>query len=368
MISDRSANSRIRGILYAGDLTQNAWTQGTDSDGNDDDEFQWYQDSISGQKRFFFDGLGNHDVQETGDIIKSNPNVIANDIRDRKRNTQKAAFDGTRPHYAWFWHDVLFIQANLFPGDSASANFPHNPDKALQFIKDTLPAAIGPVVIIHHYGFDDFSTGNGGPCDDVPDANGKFDEPWWTESERVAYWNAIKNYNVVAIFTGHLHLTPSSTCPWRIDWFRPSGATGGPEFIPTFVSGAARDGIYLDVEINNANQVHVTRREQDGSVNAEECATFQEPVYVTPEYLLSPLSPRNYGWSIAPWTTMQDVAVALNQSARYPTTDSKGLPLCDQNEVHVNITTGYYPGGATLNSKMSLNPINGPIVLGADVP
>jgi len=356
MVQELSNDFRVRGILYAGDLTQNAWTQGNQ------DEFSWYQQAISGVAHYFYDGLGNHDVKQTSDTIKSNPNVIIADVRDRKHNTAKARKAGSgRPHYSWDWHDVHFIQANLFPGDEPSADYPDlDPDQALAFVSNTLSQNVGstgrPVVLIHHYGFDGFSINNGSdPCDDVITADHtKEDGDWWAESDRVAYWNAIKNYNVIAIFTGHLHLfavTNYNACHGEVDWVRPAGATRGPEFIRTFIAGAARNGAWLDVEINGSNQVHIQRRDQTGFVQDEVCYSFSQPVYVDN----SQAAP-GYGWWYDPWPTVGEVAGAINKSARYPD--------CDENEIPVYITSGSYNEGVTFDSKALIQAVGGNVTIG----
>ena len=102
-------------------------------------------------------------------------------------------------------------------------------------------------MLIHHYGFDDFSI-----------AQGRYLEEWWTAAQRLAYWNAIAPYNVAAIFTGHLHVGPNFTSSSErfISWTRPNGAAGGPPSIPTFVSGAARGVHSSDLEKLTIKQQH----------------------------------------------------------------------------------------------------------------
>jgi predicted phosphodiesterase len=63
-----------------------------------------------------------------------------------------------------------------------------------------------PVILFHHYGFDDFSVN------------------WWTEEERQAYADAIEGYNIVAIFHGHRH--KSFNYQWQgVDVFSPGSVT-----------------------------------------------------------------------------------------------------------------------------------------------
>lgn len=217
-------NCAIRGIIVAGDLTHQSR----------DKELSWYRDGgIQGAVRFVYDGYGNHDAES--DTIKD---FI---LKDRRRETVATGVQA--PHYSWDWHDVHFVQLNLFPGNEPSNNI--DPEKSLDFLENDLREQVRdtnrPVVIIHHYGFDGFSTDY---TDDKQEAY------WWTEAQRLQYWEAIKNYNVQAIFTGHVHLSKKDKeDKWHIPWLRPKNATGGPASFDTFVAGAAKYGVFLDVYI-----------------------------------------------------------------------------------------------------------------------
>ena len=248
----------IRGIIVSGDLTQNAR----------EDEHDQYVASITGIQKYVFEGLGNHDINVTGST--SNPKNRRNYTGKKARNTfptKRPDPDTDRfPHYSWDWHDVHFVQLDLFPGDdppgSGYSGEDLDPRKALAFLKDDLGDNVGssgrPVVLIHHYGFDSFSA------------------VWWTDAQRKAYWNAIKNYNVIAIITGHSHLSSSST-DWEQDFDKPSGADNRPDG-KTSIPGAARgptscdaltnacfNGAFLDITINACNQFIVTRKDDQGT-------------------------------------------------------------------------------------------------------
>jgi hypothetical protein len=294
-----------------------------------------------------FDGLGNHDVKQHSDEIKSNPPVLRDEVADRKRNTAKRrkAAD-PNPHYSWDWHDVHFIQANLCPMDDPfPAREDHDPAKSLTFVRNTLEEKVGssgrPVVLIHHYGFDDLSLGLAQ------------DPEWWREEDRVNYWNTISPYNVIAIFSGHTHLEKAhGTNEWWIPWSRPAGATGGPASINTFVAGAALNGIFLDVEINGANQVSVKRRHKDSSSPvAEVCYSFERPVYVNQAHAAS-----GYGWPDDAWPTVWEASAAINKSARFT--------QCDENMIQVYISAGSYPGAVTFDSNVLIQGTGGAVIIG----
>lgn len=320
MTSRLTSDSTIRGICYAGDLTQ--FTHG--------DELETYLDSIKGFTRFVFDGLGNHDLH-------NGRTAVWESVRDRKRITARTQDSDPHPHYSWDWHDVHFVQLNLMPANEKAPNTPHlnndnhDPMEALTFLIADLALHVGnsgrPVMLIHHYGFDDFSIARGGNL-----------EEWWTAAQRLAYWNAIASYNVAAIFTGHLHIGPNVTSSAKrfISWTRPDGAAGGPPSIPTFVSGAARDDAYLDVEFNNANQLRVQVRNRTGGVTGSRCYIRPTPIWVAPTTSLV-----GRGWKNDPYTSflpaMNAAALRINDAA------CPDEPVAD-----IRVKPGSYAGGVRL--------------------
>ncbi|WP_426751553.1 discoidin domain-containing protein [Myxococcus sp. Y35] len=257
MVNAISQNPQVRGMVVAGDLTQNTRPR---------DEFASYKRAISGMSRFVYDGIGNHDQHEATfaqqfacglpsgmDSTCVDRVEIQNDIHERKRSTVLTLRGN--PHYSWDWHDIHFVQLNLFPGTEASPTRPeHSPKDSLVFLMMDLAFHVGtsgrPVVLIHHYGFDPFSTG---------EENGKY---WWTEAQRVAYWDAIASYNVIAIFTGHNHRGPGS--PFQEFFYRPAGRISGPDRFLSFVSGAATSGAYLDVMVDDA-ALTLTQKDSHGT-------------------------------------------------------------------------------------------------------
>jgi hypothetical protein len=252
--SDRS----VRGLLIAGDLTQNARPL---------DEFADYKDRIRGMSRFVYDGMGNHDLTrptwdqrlacDFGLDTCVDPAAIRRDIRSRKRSTSATRVGD--PHYSWDWQDVHFVQLNLFPGNGTTADqydSSLDPMGSLEFLRNDLAAHVGPagrpVVLMHHVGFDPLSTGDGGAG-----------PAWWTAAQRAAYWDVIATYNVAAIFTGHVHLDPDSA-DWVVPFTRPAGRYLGPDSIPTFVAGGAEAGAFLDV-LMKERQLVAIRKDQTGA-------------------------------------------------------------------------------------------------------
>lgn len=255
-------NSQVRGIVIAGDLTQNT---------RSNDEFAWYKEAISGFSRFVFDGLGNHDLFEstTGQdfVCVFNPDIcvdpdrLRDDIANRKRATVVTNKKG--PHYSWDWQDVHFVQLNLFPGNEPAPQYPQfSPQNSLDFLRHDLAQYVGdsgrPVVLIHHYGLDDFSGGRD-----------THKQEWWTAAQQAAYWDVIAPYNVVALFTGHDHLKEGSSKEfWQVPFNRPADRTTGPASIPTFISGATLNGVFLDVILTQTS-LQVLKRKRDGTPAAD---------------------------------------------------------------------------------------------------
>lgn len=325
MVTRVDTNRRIRGVVYAGDLTQNTRPL---------DEFDWYMASLQGKARHVFDGLGNHDEYEpdAGQWLACtveapacvDPDRISWEIAHRKRTTVKTNYSD--PHYSWDWHDVHFVQLNLFPSDSTAPDFPElSPHGSLSFLRSDLATYVGnsgrPVVLFHHYGFDEFSINTGSSCDSSGSA-----ETWWTHDQRVAYWNALAAYNVIAIFTGHQHLSHALGCAWRTDWSRPAGGVGGPSYIPTFTSGAARNDVYLDVHISNWG-MFVGRMDHSGAEREYEEIPLGCDVYVNLDAA--------QGGNGNPWLPYRQVGWAVTELRQLD-------PSCGSSAT-INIAGGHYP-------------------------
>ena len=131
-----------------------------------------------GRLRFpVYEGYGNHDLNAKL--------YVENQIRDRtlhRSNVVAVATNGL--HYAWNWDGITFIQLNLYPGNTRPKGQP--PRYALDFLREVLATQVvdrkRPVVISHHY---------------VPT------DTWWTDAEKEAYYEVIKDYHVILIIVGH---------------------------------------------------------------------------------------------------------------------------------------------------------------------
>lgn len=186
-------------VAFCGDLT----------DGGKDFQIAAFEEDmgLKGEKRLkypVYEGFGNHDSwgitnKEVRDFI-----ACRNKERDHITEISDNGF-----HYGWEIEGIHFLQLNLYPGnegdDKNFNNVGNKPFFSLTFLQQYLEKYVGrsgaPVVIFQHYGWDDFSMygwGNGG---------------WWSEGEREAFYDVIKNYNIIGIFWGHSHA--SNITKWR---------------------------------------------------------------------------------------------------------------------------------------------------------
>jgi len=247
--------SHNRGVLIAGDLTQNT---------RPNDEYKFYSSAISSFKEYVYDGQGNHDehvadwVQASGCSFGASYCVdkdrIINDIRSRSRNT-KINLHSEGSVYSWDWQGVHFVQLGNFGGNrnhDAGWASSVEPYSSLNFLRDDLAQRVGPsgkpVVLVMHYTFDS----------DIGDTAA------WSHQQAADMWNALEGYNVVAIFSGHIHYGQGSG--WYRTTQRPAGATKGPESLPNIVAGGALNGIYVKASVRD-NQMAIERYFVDDNNN-----------------------------------------------------------------------------------------------------
>lgn len=248
MIQRIRSEPSLRGLIYAGDMTQFASEQ----------EIAWQKEAFDGLDRFVFVGLGNHDTPpEYPDRWDRMPPYVLNTKRETVKTRKGPSVE--QPHYSWDWHDVHFVQLNLYPGNVRDTNnaggVAADPRFALDFLSQDLAANVGdsgrPVVLIHHFGLDEFSL--------------RSSARWWQNWEILAYWNVMTNYNVISLFTGHVHLEGIDVP--LVDFYRPLGATGGPDRIPDFVAGAALNHVFLEVTIDDSDRMTVVKYDQGSVAN-----------------------------------------------------------------------------------------------------
>lgn len=228
-----------RGVAVLGDLVNNA-------DGPDGPA-QWRRFTADfgavGEGRLHYPVYelpGNHDGGDNG--------VVRRGILER--DARRPGLAGTAPNgisYSWDWGDVHLVSLGLFAGSEGKPvvspwgrRFEGTwrlPGHSLEFLKEDLARNVGrsgrPVVLLQHYGFDVWGMG------------------WWSENERRALAEAVKGYNVIAIFWGHSHAV------MRVDL----------DGLPTFCVGSAQadplPGSFLVVRIGK-KRMDVAERKTDG--------------------------------------------------------------------------------------------------------
>jgi len=167
-----------RGVLLLGDLTEespHSWQAFTNDWG------------LTGERLLKFpvyEGYGNHDCLDptVPEGIKAR-----NRIRPGLSNISSNGY-----HYSWDWDFLHLVCLNLFPANEVdNQKPPHDPRHSLDFLVDDLARNVGrsgrPVIVCHHYGVDGNSN------------------LWWSDQQRTNFFEALKNYNVVEILSGHTH-------------------------------------------------------------------------------------------------------------------------------------------------------------------
>ena len=177
-----------RGVACLGDLT----TMGREGDwlGTVDGDDGWVDDyglnGGDGRLNYpVFELYGNHDCTVSNDSDFPKEGIKQrNPLRQPQVNISSNGY-----HYSWDWDDVHLINLNIYPGGPGVA------EDSFGFAQQDLAANVGdsgrPVVIFTHYGWKWFS--------------GEWDE--------LAFYNMVKDLNIIGIFHGHWHYT--EYYPWR---------------------------------------------------------------------------------------------------------------------------------------------------------
>jgi cytolysin (calcineurin-like family phosphatase) len=206
-----------RGLLVAGDLTQNGKDGRAENNGvlgrNELGQFlsDYGLTGRDGLLRFpVYEGYGNHDFDpsEPFDMNPTDwryyyPELITPGVQSViDRNAERiglANVEGEGGHYSWDWGGVHFVNTNLFPGNEPSDNdvtsMVRDPRRSLDFLAADLAEHVGdscrPVIIMSHYGF----------------SGSSLNALWWKDEQRDAFWEVAQHYNVIAYVHGHQHNT-----------------------------------------------------------------------------------------------------------------------------------------------------------------
>jgi len=177
------------GVFITGDITES----GT--------EKQWNQFvstfGLTGEKNLkipVYETFGNHDGNVGG--------IVREGIRARnKKRTGGCRLSDNGLHYSFNRGGVHFVVLGIYPGnewdpDCEWCRYFHESFREAQMsldflshdLKHHLKRPDQPVVLLFHYGWDDFS------------------RLWWSEKERDTFYEAVKDKNIIGIFHGHDHV------------------------------------------------------------------------------------------------------------------------------------------------------------------
>ncbi len=182
------------GVIHCGDIL----------DSPSDSAMQQFEEDygITGDKKLKFpiyETFGNHD----GGLNQVVRQAI---IRRNPKRPALAGISENGLNYSWDWNGVHFINLGNYPGNEwiDTCGWCHyfkdsfrEPLFSRNFLKHDLLKNVGtsgrPVVLVQHYGWDDFS------------------KLWWTQPDRDSLAAVIKPYNVIGIFHGHSHAVEHRT-------------------------------------------------------------------------------------------------------------------------------------------------------------
>ncbi|MBM4154440.1 MAG: hypothetical protein FJ221_05360 [Lentisphaerae bacterium] len=169
--------ARPRGVIHTGDMT---------NDGSAEPWAAFVRDFglLGGDGRLawpVYETFGNHDGGSNRPVRTA--------IRERNpRRREVTAISSNGIHCAWTWEGIRFIGCGISPGTRATT---YDPEESLAFLAGELarPDPAGsPIVLLHHFGFDEGHSLR-----------------WWPEAWRADLRRALAGRNVVAILHGHAH-------------------------------------------------------------------------------------------------------------------------------------------------------------------
>lgn len=189
--------AEARGVVVAGDLVDRA-----------SEMAQWreyartYGVDREGEVRFpVYDCLGNHDDPglAAGDSLRA-AYIARNKLRRSRRHLNVVGSDSLDYNYSWDWEGIHFVNLNLYSGSvdrGRTIVAGHSAYRSLDFLRADLARHVGksgrPVFIMQHYAFDGSSIGT------------EDKRPWWLDVDAEATYQALKDYNIIALYHGHSH-------------------------------------------------------------------------------------------------------------------------------------------------------------------
>ncbi|MGC9471411.1 MAG: metallophosphoesterase [Bacteroidales bacterium] len=217
------------GVFVTGDITES----GT--------EEQWNQFvhafGLKGDRDLqipVYETFGNHDGNVEG--------IVREGIRARnKKRAGGCRLSDNGLHYSFNRSGVHFVVLGIYPGnewdrDCEWCHYFHESFReaqmSLEFLRHDLNHHLRkpdqPVILLFHYGWDDFS------------------RLWWSEKERDRFYEAVKDRNIIGIFHGHDHIVDHYM--WRGMNIWSAGSPQSENGPGTFLGVKIRDdGIFVSV-------------------------------------------------------------------------------------------------------------------------
>jgi cytolysin (calcineurin-like family phosphatase) len=230
--SDSDTISPPRGVIVNGDVTLDA------SGGNLGAFRLLYESGNIGEslKYPMFFGLGNHDVftQVTGPSYSKR---MVDYLMDRMCGVSMDRTNNGLPgsgNYSWDFNNTHFVQLNLWAGDRSRlyaapiALPPQNEAPGITWLKQDLANKVGnsarPVVVLQHF-----------PMESVTATQSS--DLAWSQQNFSDFWDAIRDYNVIAMFAGHTHVPAVNTQLTLIPTLPAQDSIGNPKILDGFTTG-----------------------------------------------------------------------------------------------------------------------------------
>lgn len=193
-----------RGVIHSGDLIESGDRTGGVYPAMQKTEWAAFQDDYGltgteGRLKYpVFEVHGNHDGPHGKGV------AIDGIIQRNQRRPGLTGVSENGLHYSWNWAQVHFINLGIVVGQDGEgvAKRRYDPLGSLNFLKSDLKANVTnsktPIVLTHHIDVARYCT----HCDINDAANTKLE---WHPCDVNAYWQEIRDLNVVAILYGHTH-------------------------------------------------------------------------------------------------------------------------------------------------------------------
>jgi predicted phosphodiesterase len=191
------------GVIHTGDIIDTGDKRGGVTAAMQKTEFAKFEEDYGltgkeGRLKYpVYEVFGNHDSPHGEGIALER-------IKDRNRSrpgVNHVSSNGL--HYSWDWNGVHFINLGLIVGNdpSIARKRRYAALESLEFLLADLKKSVTdpkqPIIITHHIDIARYSL--------AFDPNDPPNNHEWDPCDVAAYYKAIKDYNVVAIFYGHTH-------------------------------------------------------------------------------------------------------------------------------------------------------------------